>query len=288
MADQASPTVRRRRLAAELRRLREQAGHTVHDVANVAGLNLSASKVSRIENARTAPKLEDVEGLLRLYGVGEGEREILLRLAREAGQRGWWETYSDVLLPEYATFIGLEVEARSARNWEPVVVPGLLQTEDYARHVIRGWQSVMPFPPAQVERRIELRMKRQEVINRRDRPLVLSVVMDESTLLRRFGDASIMRKQLHHLVESAQRPNITLRILPLNGQHPFVGPAFVLFDFPVEKDHDIAYIEHLSSAIYVEQDSEVYEYSRSFERLAAESLSEEESLLVIEQRARSF
>ena len=182
MATTRSPALRRRRLAAELRRLR--GNRPGHEVAR--GLGWSTSKVSRYELGRSTLPLDEVEKMLDFYGVTDPERGQLLSLAREANERGWWEDYADALPDEYQAFIGLEVEAASAATWSVDIVPGLLQTEDYARQLHLGYQAVVPVPPGIINTRVKVRMIRQKVLTR-DPPLELSVVLDESVLLRSIG-----------------------------------------------------------------------------------------------------
>jgi transcriptional regulator with XRE-family HTH domain len=270
--DYGSPTVRRRRLAAEVRRLRERAGFTEDEVAE--RLRWSSSKLSRIELHRTGIKPHDLAMLLELYQVTEAHRDELLALAREPRRRGWWEAYSDALPEEYAALIGLEAEAASASCWSPELVHGLLQTEDYARAVIRAHMG-STISPGEIERRVETRIARQRVVTR-DEPIALSVVLDEAALLRLFGDESIMRKQLKRLTEDSQLPNVDLYVLPLVGAHPIGTGAFVILKFAPAHGtglHDVVYIEQLTrSAIYVEDEADTHEYSLAFGRLTAAAL----------------
>jgi len=273
-----SPTVRRRRLAAELRRLRERAGLTGDEVAEHVGW--SASKVSRIETAQTAPRDSDIRKLLALYGIGGRDAEELLALAREAAGKGWWETYSPTLPPEYSALIGMEAEAQSALSWAAQIVPGLFQTDDYALEVTNGYlERIAPVPPRETRRRVEVRLARQQVLTR-DNPLQLSAVLDESVLYRRFGDRDVMNSQLKKLLELSERDNISLRILPLEGRHPIGTGAFVLLRFG-DVHHvthqDVVYIENLTGGRYVEEEEEVYRYQRSFDRLSELALDKAES-----------
>jgi transcriptional regulator with XRE-family HTH domain len=178
----ASPTVRLRRLAAELRRLREHAGLTGDQVAR--RLNWSASKLSRFENAHTTPRTPELRRLLALYDVEGSHADDLLALAQEAAGKGWWEAFSSTLPPEYAALIGMEAEAESALSWEPLIVPGLLQTGDYAREVTIGYlERIDPVPPSETHRRVAARLARQQVLTR-DNPLRFSAVLDQSVLYR--------------------------------------------------------------------------------------------------------
>jgi transcriptional regulator with XRE-family HTH domain len=281
-----SATVRNRRLAAELRRLRESGDFTGDDVAERLGW--SASKVSRLENARQAPRFADVRRLLDLYGVEGNYREQLLQLARDAVRRGWWEAFSDALPEPYASYIGLEIEAEELWQWETQVVPGLLQTEAYAQAVEQRSHSTEVIPPSRVDARVEARLERQSVLTR-EAPLRLSVVLDEALLLRRYGDAAVMAEQLQHLQELSVLPNLTLQVLPLEGPHPIATGSFTLLQFPLVggiKFHDVVYIEHLNGCSYLEEETETYRHRLSFERLRAEALGPAESLETISRIAR--
>ena len=278
MPEPASPTVRRRRLAAELRRLRERAGMTGDQVAD--RVRWSASKLSRLENAHTTPGAAEIGQLLQLYDVKGAVADELLALAQEAAGKGWWEAFSPTLSPDYASLIGLETEARSALSWEPLIVPGLLQTADYAREVTSGYlERIDPVPPSETRRRVEVRLARQRVLTR-DNPLRLSVMLDQSVLHRRFGDRDVMRSQIKRLLEMSERDNISLRILPLDGRHPIGTGAFVLLQFGEVHDvshQDVVYLENLTGGRYVEEEDEVFRYKRSFDRLSDLSLDEQKS-----------
>jgi transcriptional regulator with XRE-family HTH domain len=282
-----SATVRNRRLAAELRRLRESGDFTGDDVAERLGW--SASKVSRLENARQAPRFADVRRLLDLYGVDGTYREQLLQLARDAVRRGWWEAFSDALPEQYASYIGLEIEAEEICQWETQVVPGLLQTEAYAQAVEQRSHSTEVIPPSRVDARVEARLERQSVLTREINPLRLAVVLDEALLLRRHGDSAVMAEQLRHLQELSALPNLTLQVLPLDGPHPIATGSFTLLQFPLVggiKFHDVVYIEHLNGCSYLEEETETYRHRLSFERLRAEALGPSESLERISRIAR--
>lgn len=281
-------TVRNRRLAAELRRLRETGNLTGDDVAERLGW--SASKVSRLENARQAPRFADVRRLLDLYGVEGSYREQLLQLARDAVRRGWWEAFSDALPEQYASYIGLEIEAEEIGQWETQVVPGLLQTEAYAQAVEQRSHSTEVIPPSRVDARVEARLARQSVLTR-ETPLRLSVVLDEALLLRRYGDAAVMTEQLQHLEELSVLPNLSLQVLPLDGPHPIATGSFTLLQFPLVggiQFHDVVYIEHLNGCSYLEEATETYRYRLSFERLSAEALGPAESMERISRIAREM
>jgi transcriptional regulator with XRE-family HTH domain len=287
--DYGSPTGRRRRLAAELRRLRELAGLTGGEAAQRLGW--SGSKVSRIETHRTGVKAADLGRLLDLYLVGEGHRAELLALAEEPRNRGWREAYSETPPDEYATLIILEAEAENASYWSPEIVHGLFQTEDYARAVIQAhMDSTGTIPPGDVDRRVETRLRRQNVLTG-ERPLHLSAVLDESVLLRRFGSRAVMHRQLERLLEVSAPPNIRLQILPLPGTHPIGTGAFALLTFGalpgVGRPSDVVYLEQLSrAALYIEEEAETFQYQQAFERLAAAALDPARSRDLIARAAR--
>jgi transcriptional regulator with XRE-family HTH domain len=258
--------------------LREDAGLTAEQVAR--RVNWSASKVSRIENAQTPPRTADLSKLLALYGVEDRVAEELLTLAREAGRKGWWEKYSSMLPPEYSVLIGTEAEAKLALSWAAQIVPGLLQTADYAHEAISGYlDQIAPVPPSEIRRRVEVRLERQRVLTR-DNPLEFHAVLDQSVLYRRFGDRGVMNSQIKKLLELSERDTISLRILPLDGPHPIGTGAFVLFQFEKVRDiaqQDALYIENLTGGRYVEEEEEVFRYRRSFDRLSELALDNAKS-----------
>jgi transcriptional regulator with XRE-family HTH domain len=289
MADYGSPLVPRRRLAAELARLRKDSGLTGAQVARQ--LSWSTSKISRYELARTGLKPEDVDDLLDLYGVAGQAKEELMVLATEAAKRGWWEAYSDVLPEELAELIGLETEARLALTWQIECIPGLLQTEDYAGQVNRGFQEVVAMPPRTMARRIRARLLRQQVLIR-DNPLRLSVVIDESALLRGPADPQVMRDQMKHLVEVSALPNVTIQVLPTAGSLAIIQPSFVVLEFgdseigSADSLPDVAYAEHLVTNLYFEQEDDTYHYKEAYGQLAAAALSEADSTAMFAELAR--
>lgn len=285
MPDVVSPTVRRRRLAAELRRLRVRADMTVGQVARQ--LKWSPSKVSRYELAQSGLKPEEVQRLLDLYGVASDRRQELLSLAHEAEQKGWWEEYSDVLHDEYIEIIGMEAEATSESSWHLGLVPGLLQTEAYARYVNGQGQAFELVPPGQLERSVQVRMKRQELL-RRDPPLHFSAVIDESVLLRQIADPQTMRGQLKWLAEAAQLPSVSLRILKLNQRTPFMISPFDILRFGADSDtslSDVVWVENLTTAVYFEDETESYRFGRVFELLFDKALSTADSIDLITRTA---
>lgn len=286
MPDQiGSPVVRQRRLAAELRRLRERMGLTGDEVAKQ--LSWSASKLSRFELGRSVPKPADLARLLDRYGVAADRRAELLALADEATGKGWWEAYSDVLPDELMSLIGMEAEARSSWIWHVELIPGLLQTKEYAREVYRGFQRIAHVPPANMERRLEARLARQQVLTR-DPPFELSVVLDESALRRKMADDAVMHSQLMRLMEVAELPNLDLRVMPLERLHPIVSDSFILLRFGEAHDTrlpDVVYTERLSSNLVFEDENETYLYQVAFEYLVDAALSPQETTDLISRTA---
>ena len=286
MSAPASPMVRRRRLAAELRGIRESKGKSGDAVASA--LKWSPSKISRYERARTGLRPGEVERLLDYYQVTGPRRALLLGLAEDAAQKGWWEEFADSLSEDYQQFIGLEHEATSIAIWHVDVVAGLLQTEAYARHIIGSYSRVEPVAPGLIGRMVKVRMRRQQVLDRDG--LQLSVVLDESVLKRRIGDESVMYEQLQHLAREADRPNLTLRILPLSAEHIVFGESFAVFGFRDESDeilHDVVITEQLRSSVIVEGERETYLHRIAFQTLCDASLDPEESRALILQTAQS-
>jgi transcriptional regulator with XRE-family HTH domain len=279
--------VRRRRLAAELRAIREARGKSGDAVA--AALKWSASKVSRYERARTGLRPREVERLLDYYEITGSRRELLLGLAADAAQKGWWEEFGDSITEEYQQFIGLEYEASSMSIWHVDVVTGLLQTEAYARHIIGSLSRIEPIPPGMIGRIVTVRMRRQQVLDREG--LQLSVVLDESVLKRRIGDESVMYEQLQRLAREAEKPNVTLQILPLDAQHTVFGESFVIFGFAIDGNaimQEVVSTETMKSGFILEAERETYLHRIAFQILADAALDPAASRELILQTAESF
>lgn len=290
MAMPGSPTVRRRRLAAELRTLRESKGKSGDTVA--AALKWSPSKISRYELARTGLKPLEVEKLLNYYGVTGSRRAQLMELAQDAAQKGWWEDF-DELSADYQQFIGFEHEASSIDIWHVEVVPGLLQTPAYARHIIANYGLIEPIAPRMIDRLVKVRTQRQQVLTR-EQPAELSVVLDESSLRRRIGDERVMYDQLMHLAELTDRPNVAIRILPLDAQHTVLGPAFVIFHFGSLTDdtdailQDVVASEQLKNFATVEGEQETHLHRLVFRVLVNASRDPAGSKELILETAESY
>ena len=274
----ASPTIRRRRLGAELRRHREEAHVTIDVVADRLGC--STSKVSRIETGHTSATPRDVQDMLDIYGVDRESTEELVQIAREARQKGWWHPFSPILTGAY---IGLETAARSIRTYEQQVVPGLLQTEEYAIAMIRAAR--LEDTDRKTEQRVRLRMQRQSLLIQDD-PIGLQVVLDEAVVSRPVGGDDVMRDQLHRLVEACDAPNITLQLLPFAaGAHAGMEGSFSILDFPDAEDPDVVFAENATGGLFLEKDDELRKYHAIFERVRLSALTPEESKIKIEKLA---
>jgi transcriptional regulator with XRE-family HTH domain len=277
MASEQSPTVRRRRLALELRRLREAAHLTCEEVAE--HLECSASKISRVETGRVSVSPRDVRDMLKLYGVPEQQRDSLVQLSRDSRQKGWWHAYSDTINPQFATYVGLESAASEIRVYEVNLIPGLLQTEEYARTMIRSGAMNGSFED--VERKVALRMARQPALTRDDPPMLWTVV-DEAALRRRVGGTELMRAQLEHVLELSALKNVAMQVIPFGaGAHPAMGRPFVILVFPERIDPDVVYLEDLTSAFYLEDVDEVDRYNVFFNHLRATALSFDDSAALV-------
>jgi transcriptional regulator with XRE-family HTH domain len=280
MADHI-PTVRQRRLAQALRELRHEAGLTQDAVA--ARMGWHSSKLFRLENARS-PRVDwlDVRELMDLYGVTSPHREALIQLARDARMMGWWTPYRDVFTGSY---VALEDEASVMRLYYPELIPGLLQTEHYARAVIRA---VRPgYDEESVERRVMARLARQKALLDREAPPELICVLNEAVLRRQVGEAHVRAGQLRALADTAERPHLTIQVLPFSaGAHAGLEGGFVLIEFPSEQDPDVVYVEGIMGDLYLESVEEVKRYQSAFERIRTIALGPQETLTFISALAR--
>ncbi|THA59137.1 helix-turn-helix transcriptional regulator [Streptomyces sp. A1136] len=278
-----NPTVIRRRLGSELRRLRQAGGMTTQQVAE--RLLISQPKISLLENGRRLIKPRDVRDLCRLYGVHDQRLvDDLMRLAGESGRQGWWNTYGDI---PYGAYIGLEAEATAIRTYEPLVIPGLLQTPAYAREVIAG-----TIPQATVEQaatRLRVRLRRQGRLGVGGDPLRLWAVLDESALRRVVGSREIMREQLEHLTHLGARPHITVQVLPHGvGAHPGVSGQFSLLEFADATDASVVYLERFTSDLYLEKRSDVRLYSDLYAHVQARALSPQRTVQFITETLKAY
>ncbi|MCM6772165.1 helix-turn-helix domain-containing protein [Nocardia sp. CDC159] len=265
------PTALRIALGGQLRKLREECGIT----REAAGDHIRGShaKISRLELGRTGFKERDVRDLLTLYGVtDEEQREQFLDLVRKANQPGWWQSYSDLLPSWFETYLGLEGAAMSIRTFEGQLIPGLLQTEDYARAVV-----ALGHENTEATRRVELRRKRQEILDVPRGPTLWAVV-DEAVLHRPIGGTRVLREQIDHLVEMSHRRNVTIQVLPYAaGGHAAAGSSFTMLRFAERELPDVVYLEQLTSALYLDRRDDIELYREVMDRLAVQAERPERS-----------
>src|SRR5262245_47879119 len=261
----SGPTVLRMTLGAQLRKLREDRGISREQAGEA--IRASHAKISRVELGRVGFKERDIADLLTLYGVTDPtEREAFLNLARQANSPGWWHRYGDLLPPWFETYLGLEQSASVIRSYQGQFVPGLLQTADYARAVIRivhGRETL-----TEMDRRVDLRMRRQDVLFDPGAPIMWAVI-DESALHRPVGGVPVLRAQLERLIDAAERPNITIQVLPYEvGGHAAAGGPFSILRFPEADLPDIVYLEQLTSALYLDKRPDVDRYMAVMDQLS--------------------
>ncbi|ALV35145.1 helix-turn-helix domain-containing protein [Streptomyces sp. NPDC101209] len=283
MASSVNPTVRRRRLGQELRRLRELKGMTAEEVAE--RLLVSQSKISRLENGRRSISQRDVRDLCGVYEV-EDHRIVdsLMQMAKDSRQQGWWHSFGDI---PYSVYIGLETDAASLRVYDPQVVPGLLQTRQYAETLIAG--ALPETAAADIDKRVQVRLRRQERITAPENPLRLWTVMDEAALRRVVGNRSLMRDQLEHLVEQSQLPHVTVQVIPFDmGAHPGLNGQYAILEFPDAADSSVVYIEGVTSDLYLEKANDVQKYSVMYEHLRAQALNPDQSRQFIADIAKEY
>ncbi len=292
MSPVRGPVVPRRRLGAELRTLREQAGLTLEDVAKE--LECSVSKVSRLETGQGIPKARDVRDLLDRYGVtDQAHRDRMIRWVRDGQRQGWWHDFSDVLAPapedpllpdNLSRFVALEQDASEVRSFENSIVPGLLQTEDYARAVLSTLSTRGP-----ADRLVELRMRRQERLYTDDDPLKIHMLLDEGVLHRPVGGEQVLQGQLKRLLADSRRPNITIQVLPFSvGVHCSVDGSFVVLAFPDSDDNDLVYVEGHLGDIYLEKEQDIDVYERMFDSLVDMCMTAEQSIALITKSLRDY
>ncbi|MGI5200169.1 helix-turn-helix domain-containing protein [Spirillospora sp. CA-108201] len=269
-------TVRMRRLGTELRKLRESAGYTIEQVAE--HLECSPSRVSRIETGKAQPpKQRELRDLLELYGTSDARiHDALLQLAREAAQPGWYSEFQDVFPPHFGSYIGLESEAAELRHFDNQLVHGLLQTPEYAREVLR---TTLPSEaPRTIDRLLELRLARQQLLDRAFPQFSLWVILDENVLRRQIGDPQVMCEQIHRILEAIKTPNITLQVLPFaKGAHVGLDGPFSLLGFPEPTDPDVVYVESQAGNAYLEQPHQVNRMNTKFNLLVASALDPRET-----------
>jgi transcriptional regulator with XRE-family HTH domain len=273
MAATSSPTVRRRQLAGELKRLRLAAKMTIEQVAST--VDWSPGKLSRIENARNSINLRDTRILLKIYGVEGVEADALLEVARRARERGWWQQYGEAVPEWFQTYVGLEAEASSIARYQSDLIPGLLQTRDYATAVHSA--AALNATAVDIERQVDVRMERQARLTDADAP-ELWVVLSEAVVRRLVGDREIMHDQLSQLIESMAIPSITLQVLPFSaGAHPAMDSAFSIVTFNPPTPGDVVYLEYPTGALYLEDPDDVSRYRLMFNHLRALAMSPEDT-----------
>jgi transcriptional regulator with XRE-family HTH domain len=279
------PTVRRRRLGTELRKLRESNGYKLEEVA--AQLGVAPSTLSRIETGKAPTKSAYLGQMLEMYGVvDQAQRQVLVDMAREGHRKGWWAAYDDVLPSGFDIYVGLEAETAAIRGYEISVVHGLLQTPQYARAVLSEM-----FPRhtvEQIDRLVDLRIQRQQRFDD-DPPLELWAILDEAVIRRPVGGRAVMRGQLEHLLKMTARPGLTLQVLPFScGAHAGHGGPFSILEFPNRTDSEVAYVESIAGYIYLEKDREVRLRVEAFDRLRAAALAPGASLELIARLAHEL
>lgn len=284
-AKRPTPTLRLRRLAAELRRLRAEAGLTREEVSGRTGIN--EATLYRLEVAKARPQARTLTALMDLYGVTDAEqRGELLALARQSAEQSWLRSFPAELPEAYTTYISFEGEARSLLNYECLFIPGLLQTEAYARAAL---QRGMPTATKEeIGRLLEARISRQAVLTR-DPPLRLWTIVDEAALHRPVGGVKVMREQLEHLAAAAEQPQVTLQALPYAvGGHPGMPGSFVIMQFPDAGVSDVVYIESQAGDLFLESDTDLARFTAIFEHLRALALPPDTSVELIRDAARSL
>jgi transcriptional regulator with XRE-family HTH domain len=284
MSSRTSPTVRRRRLAAELKRLRKESGKTREEVAEFVGC--APATVTKIENASNAAPPAYVALMLELYGVTGGKRDAWLTVARQARKRGWWQQYGGAIPSWFEVYLGLEEEASEIRSYHPEGIYGLLQTEDYMRAQILA-ESTVP-PDEEIDRRIAIRKKRQERLRGNDAPQMW-LVLGEAAIRRQVGGADAAHAQLHHLLDASRLNSVNLQVLPYTaGAHPGSHGPFIVLGFPEPADPEVVYVEYRMGSLYLESPSEVSTYTKIFDHLRARALGPDESRALITQVAKEM
>lgn len=274
-------TVRARRLRRELKRLRREAGLSTDAAGERSGM--SGPTISRIENGKRAISVDETERLLDVYGVPVPRQRAILDLAERANELGWWQAYTGQISPDAQTTIALEEEATKITNFQLAVVPGLLQTAEYARKILQS--SNIHDTPRAVETKVAARMARQSILTRPDAP-ELHVIIDEGAL-RRHDDAEVMSRQLRHLVDSASRPNVTIQVVPFSaGQHASTEGSCVVFEFG--EDPVIILLEGKLSDLFLEEPEEIETYQEAVQRLLRVALDPTESVAFIDRLSKEL
>ena len=281
-----SPTVRRRWLRYELRRLRLEHGLTIEQVQERSGGDIKAPSISRWENGERSVRPTDLRLMLDIYDVQGERRETLLTLSRQAKERGWWQSYASAIPEWFQVYVGLEAEASSVNVYESELVDGLLQTADYYRAFLRAAPAAADVDEA--DRKIEVRLARQERLTGDDPPEYWAV-LNEAVIRRVVGGADVMRKQLDHIAELSELPHVNVQVLPFSaGVHPAMDGGFRILGFPESADPDVVYLENQAGSLYLEEEPEIDRYARMFSHLIAKALDPEESRRMIARVARDL
>jgi transcriptional regulator with XRE-family HTH domain len=279
-----SPNVRRKRLGIELRRLREDRELTCDQVGEK--LDCSGPRISRIETGVIGVKPGDVREILEVYGIKGDEADALVQLARDARKKGWWYSYGDVLPKWFEAYLGFEAEASRIRAFKPLVIPGLLQIQEYARAVLHAAPNTGS--AHEISGQVALRMERQAILTR-DNPVDLWMVLSETALRVRVGSADVMRAQLRHLIEIGELPNVTLQVLPFStAAHVNPVSLFSILEFTSPMAPDLVYLEHLTGGLFLEREEEIHRYRVEFDHLMAEAHGTAESAALIAKVADEF
>jgi transcriptional regulator with XRE-family HTH domain len=279
-----SPTVRRRRLRYELRRLRTERGLTIEDVQERSNSDIKAPTLSRWETGERSIRPVDLRLLLDIYEIHADEREALLTLARQAKERGWWHQYASAVPNWFQVYVGLETEASTIREYAAELVPGLLQTEGYYRAFLA---SVAPGDP-EIDKKVKVRLERQERLTNGDPPNYWAV-LNEAVIRRLVGGTEVMTRQLGHIAAVAELPNVTVQVLPFDaGVHPAMDGSYSILGFPGPHDPDVVYQENQSGSVYLEEADEVGRFSQMFSHLMARALSPEDSVRLIREVASNL
>jgi len=269
-----SPTVRRRRLRAELRRLRAERGLTIDGVQELSKGDIRTPTLSRWETGDRNIRPTDVRLLLDIYGVVGEEREALLTLARQAKERGWWQSFGPSVPSWFQFYVGLESEASTIQEYSAELVPGLLQTADY----YQAFLDTAPGDPRITGKEIEIRTARQERLTSDEDPPEFWAVLNEAVIRRNVGGSAVMRDQIGHLADLSGLPNATIQILPFSaGVHPAMDGSFSILGFPVPSDPAVVYLENQAGSVYLEESADIDRFSRMFSHLIAKALSPEDS-----------
>jgi transcriptional regulator with XRE-family HTH domain len=280
-----SPTVRKRRLAAELRRLRKESGLTREQVAQRIGC--APVTITRIETGQSGARVGEVSLMLEVYGIVGEQREALLQVARDARKRGWWHPFSSTIPEWFQVYVGIEEEAASIRTYQSEVIPGLLQTSAYARATYLAEPTELS--EEVIDRQVAVRIGRQKHLLEADDAPNMWIVLSEAALRRHVGGRATMREQLEHLVEVSRLPTVTLQVLAFeSGAHPAMQGGFMILGFPEPADPDVVYVEYRTGSLYLEKPNEVDSYTLMFDHLRAQALGRDESRALLVQVAKEM